>query len=324
MTVPLGMSAIAKWGQSDYPVNATAIFPPPEVPAEKPSDYDQATVHYLDPDGYEVNTASPAPPGVEGDSVTTSETDEHGNVVRELSAQNRLKALQDKNPAERAHELDSHSVYSWDGTELQQVWNPVHLMRFENGWFIPGRSVTSFGYDKGAPALKEGETAPRLPTSESVSAVPHYAENFWLDTRTTATKYDWSLRKPTETIIDPGKEPEHVNLASKTTYNSVGQVIEERQPSDPEGKGAGSTKTIYWTAGTNTEESSCGGKAAWAGLPCLTRPVAEPSPEGGNPKLSWSWFTKYSTLDELEEMQEKTNGAFVRTTTNAYETVRSG
>lgn len=318
---PYDMSptTVAKWGQSDFPVNATAVFPPTEVPDEAPSDYDQATVHYMDPDGYEVNTAGPAPPGVEGVSITTSETDEHGNVVRELSAQNRLEALQDKAPAERAHELDSHSTYSADGTELLQSWGPVHNVRFENGWFIPARTHTSVTYDKGAPALKEGETAPRLPTSESVSVIPHYAENFEYDRHTTETKYDWSLRKPIETIIDPGKEPEHLNLTSKTTYNAAGQVREERQPSDPEGKAAGSTKTIYWTAGANSEESSCGGKAAWAGLPCLTRPVAEPSPVGTRPKQPWIWSTKFSILDQPEETQEKTSGTLVRTTTIAYD-----
>lgn len=314
---PYDMSpaAVTKWGQSDFPVNATAVFPPTEVPDEAPSDYDQATVHYMDPDGYEVNTAGASPPGIEGASITTSETDEHGNVVRELSAQNRLAALGDKAPAERAHELDSHSTYSADGTMLLQSWGPVHLMRFENGWFIPGRSVTWFEYDKGAPALKEGETAPRLPTAKSVSAVPKYAENFWLDSRRTETKYDWSLRKPTETIVDPNG----LALASKTIYNSAGQVIEERQPSDPEGKAAGSTRTVYWTAGANSEESACGNKPAWAGLPCLTRPVAEPSPAGKNPKQPWTWFTKYSTLDQPEETQEKTNGALKRTTAITYD-----
>jgi RHS repeat-associated protein len=316
----LGATAIAKWGQADYPVNATAIFPPTEVPAEEPSDYDEATIHYLDPDGYEVNTASPSPPGVEGDSIATSEADEHGNVVRELSPQNRLEALGNKNPAERAQELDTDSIYSPDGTYLQHVWGPVHNVRFENGWFIPARSHTFFEYDKGAPTLKEGETAPRLPTKESVGAVPQYAPNFEYDRRTTVTKYDWSLRKPIETIVDPGEEGKgYLNLASKTAYNAAGQVTEERQPSDPEGKAAGTTKTVYWTAGANEENASCGNKAAWAGLPCVTHPVAEPSPAEGNPKLPWSWFTGYSTLDAPTETQEKTDGKLKRTTTIEYD-----
>ena len=54
----LSPASVAEWGQTDYPVNATAIFPPSEVPAEPPSDYTEATVSYMDPDGYLVNTVS--------------------------------------------------------------------------------------------------------------------------------------------------------------------------------------------------------------------------------------------------------------------------
>ena len=67
----------------------------------------------MDPDGYQVNTASPAPPGVAGSAITTTETDAHGNVVRALSAQNRLTALAaGENSVARSHELDTHSTYS--------------------------------------------------------------------------------------------------------------------------------------------------------------------------------------------------------------------
>jgi hypothetical protein len=119
----MSAAAVAGWGQSDLPVDATAIFPPNHVPGSyPPSDYSGATVHYMDPDGYEINTASPAPPGVEGDSITTSETDTHGNVVRELSARNRLAALEAEDPVVRSQELDTHSAYSTDGTELLESW----------------------------------------------------------------------------------------------------------------------------------------------------------------------------------------------------------
>ena len=124
---PYDMSpaALAEWGQSDFPVDATAVYPPNHVPGSyPPSDYSGATIHYMDPDGYEVNTASPAPPGVEGDAISTSETDTHGNVVRELGAQNRLAALEAEDPVARSHELDSHSLYSEDGTEMLESWGP--------------------------------------------------------------------------------------------------------------------------------------------------------------------------------------------------------
>ncbi len=310
----LAASAIAEWGQSDYPVDATAIFPPTEVPAEKPSDYDLATVHYLDPGGHEVNTAQPSPPGVEGDSITTAEADIHGNVVRELSAQNRLRALQAEDPVERSQQLDSHSEYSADGTEMLQSWGPLHEVHLESGKTAEARLHTEVKYDEGAPELKEGETAPRLPTTEtSGAAIP--GEKADVDSRTTKTEYDWKLRRPTKQITDPTG----LNLISTTVYNEAGQVTQERQPSDTEGKKAGTTKTIYWTAAANSEESKCGLKPEWAGLPCLIKPGAEASPAEGNPLLPWTKFTKYSSLDQPVETYEGTEYSAGRLTSTTYD-----
>jgi RHS repeat-associated protein len=314
--------AVAEWGQNDYPVMATAIFPPIQVPSDPPSDYSQATLHYFDPAGYEANTAYPAPPGVEGDAIATAETDEHGNVVRELGAGARLEALAAKDSVARAAELDSHTTYTYqeDGARLAETESlgPLHEVRLESGETVEARTRTTVGYDGGF-KLKEGETWPNLPTWEVTSAYLPKTEGT-KDARVTQTKYDWSLRKPTETIVDPGSEAKgFLNLVSKTTYNSAGQVKEESQPSDPEGKAAGTTKTVYWTAASNEENASCANKAAWAGLPCVTHPVAEPSPAEGNPKLPWSWFTGYSTLDAMTEAQEKTDGELKRTTTIEYD-----
>jgi RHS repeat-associated protein len=311
----LSPGTVAKWGQTDYPVRATAIFPPTQVPGDPyPTDFSKATIHYLDPSGIEVNTASPSPPGVEGDVISTSETDIHGNVVRELSAQDRLLALQAANPVERSQELDTHSEYSADGTEMLQSWGPLHEVLLESGEKVQARQHTTIKYDEGAPALKEGETAPRLPTTETDAAVVS-GKTGDFDPRVSKTGYNWELRKPTEQITDP----EGLNLISKTVYNSAGQVIEERQPSDTEGKKAGTTKAVYWAAGANSEQSKCGFKPAWAGLPCFSKPVAEPSPAEWNPRIPWTWFTKYSTLDQLEESYEEINSGIVRSTTVTYD-----
>ena len=317
---PYDMSpeAVAEWGQSDFPVNATAVFPPTEVPSgppSDPSDYSKATITYMDPDGYAVNTASPEVPGAGGPSITTSETDQHGNVIRSLSAQNRLLALAEgAKSATRSQELDTHSEYSADGTMMLQSWGPLHEVQLESGEKVQARQHTTIKYDEGAEKLEEGETAPRLPTTETVAAVVSGKEGD-SDPRVGKTGYNWKLRKPTEQITDPSG----LNLISKTIYNSAGQVIEERQPSDTEGKKAGTTKTVYWTAGTNSEKSQCGNKPAWAGLPCFSQPAAEPSPAESNPRIPWTWFTKYSSLDQLEEGYEEINAAIVRSTTVAYD-----
>ena len=316
--------AVAEWGQSDFPVDATAIFPPTEVPGEEPSDYSQATVHYMDPDGYQVNTASSAPPGVEGDSIATTETDTHGNVVRELSAQNRLEALEAEDPIARSHELDSHSTYSADGTEMLESWGPLHEVRLESGETVEARAHTKVEYDKGF-ELKEGETAPRLPTKETVAAAIPGKED--VEPRVTQTTYNWELRKPTEEIVNPElADTDPLKLRTVTVYNSPtsqspGQVKERRMPANAEGGSAGTTRTVYYTKAANAEFSSCGGeeKAAWAGLPCVTYPAAEPSPAGSRPAMPWTWFTAYSSLDQPTEIQEKTGGVLKRTTTLTYD-----
>jgi RHS repeat-associated protein len=316
---PYDMSpaTVAKWGQSDFPVDATAIFPPTDVPGEgMPSDYSQAVVHYMDPDGYEVNTASPQLPGASGPSITTSEIDMKGNVLRSLSAQNRLTALAAADTVARSKELDSHTEYEFGegGARMlkTQSWGPLHKVRLESGETVEARTHATTEYNQDF-EHKEGETWPNLPTKETAGAA--IAGQSDKDVSVTETQYDWALRKPVKTIVDPSG----LKIITTTTYNSAGQVKEERQPADTEGKTAGTTKTVYWTAGSNSEQASCGSKAAWAGLPCVTYPVADPSPAESNPKMPWTWSIKYSSLDAPEELQEKTNGVLKRTTTLEYD-----
>ncbi|MEX0972336.1 MAG: DNRLRE domain-containing protein [Solirubrobacterales bacterium] len=306
----LSPESVAEWGQSDYPVDATAVFPPTEVPDDPPTDFSEATLHYMDPDGYEVNTASALPPGIEGDGITTSEIDEHGNVVRSLGARARLEALEDEDPAGRAAELDSHSTYNADGTRMLESWGPLQEVRLENGETEEARQHTVIEYDNGAPTPKEDEPWPNLPTKETVAAaIPGQGD---VEERVTETNYDWTLKRPTEEIVDP----EGLNIVTKTVYNSAGQVKEERQPSDPAGETAGTTKTIYWTAGENPENSSCDYKVAWAGLPCLTRPK-------GSVEETWAgiftYFHSYSALDQPTEVWDKKGGFIMRIAKTTYD-----
>jgi RHS repeat-associated protein len=267
------------------------------------SDYSQATVHYMDPDGNEVNTAAPSPPGVSGPSITTQETDAHGNVVRSLSPQNRLLALEAGDSVARSQELDSHSVYSADGTEMLESWGPLHKVRLENGESVEARPHTTIKYDEGAPALKEGESAPRLPTKETTAAVVP-GEEWEFEPRVSETKYDWTLRKPIESITDPAG----LNLHTRVAYDpATHQQSESSMPAKPQGGDAHTTKTIYYTAGANAQDSSCGGNAAYAGLPCKTLPASQPATEG-LPELLVTRYAKYSSLDEPEEVIESPGG----------------
>jgi RHS repeat-associated protein len=302
-------TSIASWGQTDYPVEATAIFPPTEVPGEPPSNYSQATVKYMDPKGSLVNTASPEVAGAGGPSITTTETDTKGNVVRSLSAQNRLRALAAKNPLTRSIELDSHSTYSADGTEMLESWGPLrNSARLESGETVEARAHTTIEYDKCAPEgkdcppeLKEGETAPRLPTKETVAAAIPGKED--AEPQVTETHYNWELRKPTETIVDPGTG--HLNITTKTAYEKgTGLPVETSQPSNKEGGGPGTTKTVYYNAGGSGE---CNGSPQYAGLPCKVLPASQTSGTG-RPELLVKKFKAYNQLGEPTEITESPGG----------------
>ncbi len=326
---PYDMSpaTVAKWGQSDFPVDATAVFPTTRVPSEPPSatDYSYATVHYMDPDGNEVNSASPQLPGASGPSISTNEVDTKGNAIRSLSAQNRLTALAAEDTVTRSKELDSHSEYEYgeEGKKLlkSQSWGPLHKVRLESGETKEARAHTTVEYDKGfvptEAETKAGVAWPGLATKETTAATIGAEDK---EAKVTETEYDWTLRKPIKTVADPSG----LNIINKTVYysketNTPGLVKEERMPSNTAGGTAGTTKTVYWTAGTNSEQASCGNSKPKAGLPCATYPAAAPNPVEGNPQMPGTWFMKYTSSDQPEEVQEYTGGFIMRKTVLTYD-----
>lgn len=312
----LSAGSIEEWGQSDIPVDATAVFPPTHVPSESPpSDFTGASVHYMDPEGHEVNTASPAPPGVEGDVITTAEADVHGNVVRELSAQNRLEALSAVDSVARSRELDSHFVYGPQGTEMRESWGPLHPARLESGETVEARQHTVIRYDVGAPKPPPGTPPAYLPSREVVSAVIP-GDDSELDRRITDTQYNWALRKPVETVVDPGG----LHIREVTVYNDMGQVTETRQPKDAEGGGSGTTKTYYYQA---TPGGPGGGdcvSVVYANLPCKVLPAAQAS-GAGRPQLLVKTIPEYNSLSQPTAVIESPGGGSenIRSTSMTYD-----
>lgn len=303
----LSAAAVSQWGQVDPPTDATAVFPPDQKPASSPpSSYSGATVYYMDAEGQLSNTATPAGAGIEP-SITTSETNEFGNVVRELTAQNRVRALSKSSEAEkvsRSHELETKRLYSADGTQLEEEWGPMHQTRIaEIGETKPARLYRFIQYDKEATTLP-GYPPPHLPTKQTTSA---WVGGNLIDQKVTETTYNWSLRLPTETIVDPKTEsnPNGLNIKTITVYNSVGQPIEQRQPSNPEGGGAGTTRTLYYT-GAGGGGVPCKNKQ-YAGLPCEVRPGAQSS-GSGRPELLVRTFKEYNWLGQPTEIIESPGG----------------
>lgn len=288
----MGASNVAAWGQSQAPAAATAIFPPNHVPSNPPSDYSPADVHYLDLKGRQVNLAEP------GGRISTTEHDVDDNVSRELTPANRQRALASGNSAQRAGELDTDRSFGADGLEMTDEYGPLHTVELASGETVQARRHVHITYDEGRTGGAE-----HLPTTTTVSA--QIAGRPDADARTTKHTYDWGLGKPLTETKDPGG----LNLTETTRYDgATGLVTETRQPSEPGGGGAGTTKTIYWSAGGNASDPACGGRPEWANLPCKTTPAAQPA--GGPPvpvtEYTYNWLGQVVTQTDRSGTTSRT------------------
>ncbi len=305
----MGAADVAVWAQTDVPTDATAVFPANAVPASTDpaaltaGDYAAATVHYLNRDAREVNTAEP------GGHITTSEYDEHGNVIRELTAANRARTLAAADSTAEAQAIDSQYRYSDDGLERREELGPRHRVQLSSGEIVDARQRTTYTYDEGAPTTGGPY---HLPTTITVAAAPDGRAD--TDARTTKTDYDWTLRQPTREITDPAG----LNLIRTILYDpTTGLEVERRMPSEPNGGGAGNTKTIYYTATVNSSHPECGDKPWWANLVCKTLPAAQPG-TAGLPDLPVITATAYNRLGHAVTTRE-TVGSNSRTTTLDYD-----
>jgi RHS repeat-associated protein len=306
-------SDVATWGQKDLPTDATAIFSPDEVPSAPPSSFAKATVYYMDAEGQVSNVATPSGAGTSEPSITTTETDQFGNVTRELSAQNRLRALaKGTESAATSENLDTQFRYSKDGTELQEEEGPMHEVKLESGAVDQARTLRTIQYDanlkyiNGTTTPSPGETKPHFPTSETTGALLSNEEKEeTVDKRTTQYVYNWTLRMPIETISNPGGGSEEVK--SVTAYDEkTGLTTEVRQPKNAGGGGAGTTKIVYYTYKQGLGHGNCESEL-FAGLPCKIEPAAQPG-TAGLPQLPVKKFLSYNQLSELLEMTESPGG----------------
>jgi RHS repeat-associated protein len=314
---PYGLSgtSVGEWGQTDIPLDATAVFPPDQVPTSSPpSSYSHATLYYMDAEGRNVNTATPSGAGTTAPSISTSEYDEFGNAVRELTPQNRLRAIaKGAESVSVANELATKRTYGEKGTQLEEEFGPMHKVRLESGASTEARAHRTVEYDAGwsGPGLK-----PHLPTRETSGA--RLKAGGEADQQVSETRYDWTLRKPSETIVDAGSG--HLNITSTTVYDKdTGLTIERRQPSNSGGGGAGTTKTRYYSA--QRTRQPCELTPQYAGLPCETFPAKQPE-TAGQPQLLVRKFKLYSALGQPMEVTESPGGgaANERKMTASYDT----
>jgi RHS repeat-associated protein len=311
----MGGATVAQWGQTDVPVSATAIFPPSEEPSKPPSAYTRASVYYMDSEGYGVNTATPKGGGTSEPSISTSESDEYGNVVRELTPANRLRVLAEpegKAREERWKALETKRHYNEAGTQMVEEWGPLHQVRLSSGTVTEARFHKVVQYEN----PENLSPNPHLPVRETTGAsIP--GEGIDADQRVTEYKYRWSLRKPIETIVDPGTG--HLNIKSVVAYDeTTGLPIETRQPNHSgESSSPGTTKTIYYTAGAGFPGCE---NAAYAGRVCETLPGAQTSGTG-RLELLVKKVLAYNAFGEPTEVSESPGGGSsgLRKTTIVYD-----
>jgi YD repeat-containing protein len=221
----LTASEVSKWGQTDVPVEATAIFPPEEPQSWPATAYTRASINYMDVEARTVNVASPS------GAITTQEYNKENEVTRSLSAPNREAVVSAANPGEASGLLDTKSTYNGEG-QLTDTWGPQHTVKLavgetKTGEEVSARNHVKYFYDEGAPS---GESF-GLITKEIDGAETASGKEF--DKRTTVTSYSgqeglgWTLRQPTAVVTEPGG----ANRRHETVYErETGAVLETKSP----------------------------------------------------------------------------------------------
>jgi sugar lactone lactonase YvrE len=221
-----------RWGQTDDPEYATAVFSANDPQTWPASTYKNAdsTVQYLDPQARTVNIATPS------GGISTTEYNEDGAVMNALSPDNRAAALENSKPAEAAQLLSTKSVYNTEG-QLTGTWGPQHMVKLAVGKSgsseeTLARSHVSYTYNAGAKEVEEktGEKYDLVTMTVTGAETPNGEE---FDKRTVTDEYGgqsnlgWKLRKPTATI----GEPATLHLTTTTTYEEkTGNIIETKTP----------------------------------------------------------------------------------------------
>ncbi|GGQ83753.1 hypothetical protein GCM10010166_62420 [Couchioplanes caeruleus subsp. azureus] len=312
----LSAAQTSRWGQNVAPVDATAVFPPTQVPdgnqatGSMPTNWRQATVTYLDGNARRVNAMQP------GQHLTTTWYDTYGNVVRALTASNRVQALNistsdvAETEATYASRLSTISTYSSDGQRLIDVLGPEHDVVLYNWSTVRGRAHTVYRYDENA---TDPDTKYNLVTTQvqSVQYFDNLGKVVDTDSRTTTTQYDWDVLQPTVITVDPQ------GLALKTTlaYDPVTglQTASTRPAGD--GTTAATRTTIYYRSGTGSGDPACDNHAEWAGRACRIAPAAQP---GSDPELP-ATYTEYGLYGQPTVVKEISSAGTLRTTTIAYD-----
>ncbi|WP_238005876.1 RHS repeat-associated core domain-containing protein [Dactylosporangium sp. AC04546] len=305
----------ARWGQSEPPTDATAVFPADQIPTGNqasgalPGSYERATVSYLDANARIVNTAAP------GGYVTSAWLDKYDNITRELSAANRAAALAKSatdTAAEEAQLASSYSTenrYSADGQRLVESFGPERETQLANGTLVRGRAHRTNAFDEGAPA---GTTFDLVTTSRLTVWYSLGGQHLDSQLDLRQHEYDWAVREPSKTTVDPNG----LNLVTRMTYDSAGRTTMVTAPGGGASNTTPSTRlVVYYTATANGTYAECGNRPEWSGRACRTHVGGQAATGPEVPAM----ITTYDIYGNPRVVTERNSSVVLRTTTVVYD-----
>ncbi|RBY95632.1 hypothetical protein DQ237_14030 [Blastococcus sp. TF02-8] len=342
----LTSSEIGRWGQTSRPTDMTAVFGPDVVPDGEPSSaqWRAAQLLALDVNGRVVNTAGfggtiDQDTGRTQDpawriSTTEYDAEGRGNVVRQLTAGNRDRALAvDGDAAAEAAQaklLDTVNVYSTDGVDLLRSYQPARPVVTADGTrTVSARSRTVTDYDKGTEAGHPTPGATRhLPVRTTVDAVEISTslpagstgtEPALLSlegrSRVTTLEYDspnaWKFGTATVTRTDPGGGAAQV--VTRQEIDEQGRTVASTLPSGGSSTSTAATTVKVYYSATNAD-SGCV-SAAWAGWLCKSRPGGTPSAGAALPTTHVTGYDVYGNVTRTVE----TGQGVARTTSSSLD-----
>lgn len=322
-------SAVETWGQAIAPANGTALFPPDLVPntadAGLPDNFARAEIHYLDVNGREINTSIP------GGGIATREYDEFGNLVRELTPENRERALRPSTDVElitlgiaglptwdRAALLSNSYTYDATGQRMSESYGPLHQVRLPlpDGRLVSARHHDTNLFDEGRPS--DGSAKVMNVATTKTSGARVQGSDSDVDLRSTHSTIDWTTGATLSEVDDSGGN----NLTKSALYDPRGRMIHRNMPSAVAAghtDGADSSDTIYYdTPGSGP----CAGHPEWDGMICQLRPSGAIVGANGNPSVLPTITYTYSVFGEpsvVEQSVDSGGSLSKRTSTTTYD-----